>query len=32
MPVGADVRLEDLAAKTELFSGADLENLCKEVT
>lgn len=30
MPVGADVRLEDLAAKTELFSGADLENLCKE--
>uniref|UniRef100_A0A3Q4I3T9 AFG2 AAA ATPase homolog B n=1 Tax=Neolamprologus brichardi TaxID=32507 RepID=A0A3Q4I3T9_NEOBR len=30
MPVGADVRLEDLAVKTELFSGADLENLCKE--
>ncbi|XP_033473439.2 ATPase family gene 2 protein homolog B [Epinephelus lanceolatus] len=30
MPVGADVCLEDLAAKTELYSGADLENLCKE--
>ncbi|XP_068588296.1 ATPase family gene 2 protein homolog B [Cebidichthys violaceus] len=30
MPVGADVRLEELAAKTELYSGADLENLCKE--
>ncbi|XP_075934706.1 ATPase family gene 2 protein homolog B [Anarhichas minor] len=30
MPVGADVCLEELAAKTELYSGADLENLCKE--
>uniref|UniRef100_UPI0037E886FA ATPase family gene 2 protein homolog B n=1 Tax=Semicossyphus pulcher TaxID=241346 RepID=UPI0037E886FA len=30
MPVDADVCLEDLAAKTELYSGADLENLCKE--
>ncbi|XP_070764822.1 ATPase family gene 2 protein homolog B [Enoplosus armatus] len=30
MPVGADVSLEELAAKTELYSGADLENLCKE--
>lgn len=30
MPVDADVRLEELAAKTELYSGADLENLCKE--
>ncbi|KAM9410488.1 ATPase family gene 2 protein homolog B [Pholidichthys leucotaenia] len=30
MPIGADVRLEELAAKTELYSGADLENLCKE--
>lgn len=27
MPVGADVCLEELAAKTELYSGADLENL-----
>ncbi|XP_076594434.1 ATPase family gene 2 protein homolog B [Chaetodon auriga] len=30
MPVGDDVCLEELAAKTELYSGADLENLCKE--
>ncbi|KAM8762720.1 ATPase family gene 2 protein homolog B [Acanthopagrus schlegelii] len=30
MPLGADVCLEELAAKTELYSGADLENLCKE--
>ncbi|KAK5915631.1 hypothetical protein CesoFtcFv8_001203 [Champsocephalus esox] len=30
MPVCADVCLEELAAKTELYSGADLENLCKE--
>ncbi|XP_047437589.1 spermatogenesis-associated protein 5-like protein 1 [Mugil cephalus] len=30
MPVAADVLLEELAAKTELYSGADLENLCKE--
>ncbi|XP_067351997.1 spermatogenesis-associated protein 5-like protein 1 [Channa argus] len=30
MPVGADVCLEELVAKTELYSGADLENLCKE--
>nr|XP_046248838.1 spermatogenesis-associated protein 5-like protein 1 [Scatophagus argus]XP_046248844.1 spermatogenesis-associated protein 5-like protein 1 [Scatophagus argus] len=30
MPVGADVCLEELAEKTELYSGADLENLCKE--
>jgi len=32
MPVAADVRLEQLAAQTELYSGADLEKLCKEVT
>ncbi len=31
MPLGADVCLEELAAKTEHYSGADLENLCKEV-
>lgn len=31
MPVDSDVRLEELAASTELYSGADLENLCKEV-
>ncbi|XP_076027356.1 ATPase family gene 2 protein homolog B [Genypterus blacodes] len=30
MPLGADVCLEDLADQTELYSGADLENLCKE--
>ncbi|TKS69593.1 Spermatogenesis-associated protein 5-like protein 1 [Collichthys lucidus] len=30
MPVDADVCLEELATKTELYSGADLENLCKE--
>lgn len=30
MPLGADVCLEELATKTELYSGADLENLCKE--
>uniref|UniRef100_A0A1A8JZ28 Spermatogenesis associated 5-like 1 n=1 Tax=Nothobranchius kuhntae TaxID=321403 RepID=A0A1A8JZ28_NOTKU len=30
MPVDPDVCLEELAAKTELYSGADLENLCKE--
>ncbi|CAL8352956.1 unnamed protein product [Merluccius merluccius] len=30
MPVNDDVCLEELAAKTELYSGADLEKLCKE--
>ncbi|XP_022058871.2 spermatogenesis-associated protein 5-like protein 1 [Acanthochromis polyacanthus] len=30
MPVSSDVCVEELAAKTELYSGADLENLCKE--
>lgn len=30
MPVADDVCLEELAQKTDLFSGADLENLCKE--
>ncbi|XP_061669816.1 spermatogenesis-associated protein 5-like protein 1 [Syngnathoides biaculeatus] len=30
MPVHADVCLEELAAGTDLYSGADLENLCKE--
>ncbi|KAK5605397.1 hypothetical protein CRENBAI_025596 [Crenichthys baileyi] len=30
MPVGSHVCLEELAARTELYSGADLENLCKE--
>uniref|UniRef100_H3CVX5 AFG2 AAA ATPase homolog B n=1 Tax=Tetraodon nigroviridis TaxID=99883 RepID=H3CVX5_TETNG len=32
MPLGADVCLEELAQKTEFYSGADLQNLCKEVT
>ncbi|XP_021179544.2 spermatogenesis-associated protein 5-like protein 1 [Fundulus heteroclitus] len=30
MPVDSHVCLEELAAKTELYSGADLANLCKE--
>lgn len=31
MPVAPDVCLEELVAGTNLYSGADLENLCKEV-
>lgn len=31
VPLHQDVCLQDLADQTELFSGADLENLCKEV-
>ncbi|XP_014440583.1 spermatogenesis-associated protein 5-like protein 1 [Tupaia chinensis] len=30
MPIGPDVSLEDLAAETCFFSGADLRNLCRE--
>ncbi|XP_077620606.1 ATPase family gene 2 protein homolog B isoform X3 [Crocuta crocuta] len=30
MPMGPDVSLENLAAETSFFSGADLGNLCKE--
>lgn len=30
-PLAEDVDLEEFALKTELFSGADLENLCREV-
>jgi len=30
-PLAEDVDLEEIALTTELFSGADLENLCKEV-
>uniref|UniRef100_A0A3Q2YJM7 AFG2 AAA ATPase homolog B n=1 Tax=Hippocampus comes TaxID=109280 RepID=A0A3Q2YJM7_HIPCM len=30
MPVAPDVCLEELVAGTDLYSGADLENLCKE--
>lgn len=30
LPLDPDVCVEELAAQTELFSGADLENLCKE--
>ncbi|XP_062280797.1 spermatogenesis-associated protein 5-like protein 1 isoform X1 [Scomber scombrus] len=30
MPVEPDVCLEELASKSDLYSGADLENLCKE--
>ena len=30
MPLAKDVQLSDLAAQTENFSGADLENLCRE--
>lgn len=32
MPLGPDVSLEYLAAETCFFSGADLGNLCKEVS
>jgi SpoVK/Ycf46/Vps4 family AAA+-type ATPase len=32
MPLGPDVSLENLAAETCFFSGADLKNLCKEVS
>ncbi|MGH0150183.1 UNVERIFIED_CONTAM: hypothetical protein FKN15_016724 [Acipenser sinensis] len=31
MPLDSDVSLEDVAEKTCFFSGADLENLCKEL-
>ncbi|NXX93919.1 SPA5L protein, partial [Centropus bengalensis] len=30
MPLDTDVSLEDVAVRTDLFSGADIENLCKE--
>ncbi|KAM9861083.1 ATPase family gene 2 protein homolog B [Aulostomus maculatus] len=30
MPAAADVCLEELAASTDFYSGADLQNLCKE--
>ncbi|XP_044294951.1 spermatogenesis-associated protein 5-like protein 1 [Varanus komodoensis] len=30
IPIDSDVCLEDIATKANLFSGADLENLCKE--
>ncbi|NWS21064.1 SPA5L protein, partial [Pachyramphus minor] len=30
IPLGTDVSLQDVAALTDLFSGADVENLCKE--
>ena len=32
MPMGPDVSLEKVAAETCFFSGADLGNLCKEVS
>lgn len=31
IPLDTDVSLQDIAALTDLFSGADIENLCKEV-
>ena len=31
-PLAEDVDLEEYALNTELFSGADLENLCREVS
>lgn len=31
-PVSDDVNLRSIAEKTEMFSGADLENLCREVS
>ncbi|KAL8197252.1 UNVERIFIED_CONTAM: spermatogenesis-associated protein 5-like protein 1 [Gekko kuhli] len=30
IPIDSEVSLEDIAARANLFSGADLENLCKE--
>ncbi len=30
MPLAEDIRLEDLASRSEGFSGADLESLCRE--
>ena len=30
-PLGEDVDLDDIAVESELYSGADLENLCREV-
>nr|XP_056721763.1 ribosome biogenesis protein SPATA5L1 [Euleptes europaea] len=30
IPIDANVSLEDIAAQADLFTGADLENLCKE--
>ena len=30
-PLHEDVKLEDLACRTEGYTGADLENLCREV-
>uniref|UniRef100_A0ABM0MML0 Spermatogenesis-associated protein 5-like protein 1-like n=1 Tax=Saccoglossus kowalevskii TaxID=10224 RepID=A0ABM0MML0_SACKO len=29
-PLATDVNLQEISAKTELYSGADLENLCRE--
>lgn len=31
IPLDTDVSLDDVAVLTDLFSGADIENLCKEV-
>jgi transitional endoplasmic reticulum ATPase len=30
MPLASDVSLDDLADRTEMFSGADIEALCRE--
>lgn len=30
IPLDTDVSLQDIVARTDLFSGADIENLCKE--
>lgn len=30
MPVGPDVDFDEIAAKTHLYTGADLENICRE--
>ena len=32
MPLARDVNVDELAARTEGFTGADLESLCKKAT
>ena len=32
MPLASDVNIEDLAARAEGFTGADIESVCKKAT